>query len=183
MQKMLKSLATIFLDFLEITVVCTVIFGLIYFFLGQLLLVSGESMFPTLHNNEQLVADKASLKFNKLKRGEIVVFKHPDNQNRLLVKRVIAIAGDKLKIDNGDLYINGSYVPEPYLNEPHQTKGGKIIGQNNEITVPKSTYVLMGDNRNNSNDSRDFGYVWEGNIVGRAFMVYYPLDKIRIIEH
>jgi len=183
MQKILKNFGAIFFDFLEIVVICTVIFGLIYFFLGQLLLVTGDSMHPTLINDEQIVADKATLKFSPLEKGEIVVFKHPANPNRLLIKRIIAVSGDKIKLQNGDVYINGDIQNEKYVETPHVTLGGKSIGQNNEVTVPKNSYMLLGDNRENSADSREFGFVKSEEIIGRAFMVYYPLDKFRIIKH
>ncbi len=183
MAKLLKNSFLIFIDFIEIAVICTVIFTLVYFFLGQLLVVTGDSMHPTLLTDEQIIADKASLKFSPLQRGEIVVFKHPVNLNRLLIKRIIAIEGDKVRIINGDIYINDEILNEKYLETPHSTLGGKSIGQNNEIVVPKNNFMLLGDNRENSADSREFGFVNKENIVGRAFMVYYPFDKLRIIKH
>lgn len=180
--KLVKNFFTILLDFTETLLVSAGIFALIYFFVGQPLEVSGESMFPTLQDHEQIIAEKISLKNKGVNRGDIVIFKHPLNPTRLLVKRVVAMPKDKLEIEEGGLFINDSRTEESYLGSDTSTLGGYKLRESIEYTVPENSYVLMGDNREGSSDSRDFGFVDEELIVGKAFVVYYPFSHLRKLD-
>src|SRR3989344_3460559 len=175
----IKNIFRIFVDFIEVVVISSLVFAFVYFFVGQLLRITGDSMVPTFKDGEQIIAEKISIKFKDLERGEILIFNHPQNNSRLLIKRLIALPGEKVNLINGKVLINGSEILEPYLQPTTQTFGMKIIKDEAEFNVPEDSYILMGDNREQSADSREFGPVKKDMIIGRAFLVFYPLDSIR----
>ncbi len=179
----LGSVTEIILDLIEITVIGTTIFILIYLFVGQLLEVTGDSMLPNLYDSEQIIAEKISVKFKPLQRGEIVIFRHPDENDRLLIKRLIGRPGEIIKVENGLVYIDGEVIEEPYLLKPGVTFGNKNIIEGVEYAIPSNSYIFMGDNRKESSDSRSFGTVREELVVGRALLVYFPLKNARLIQH
>lgn len=182
MNNKLAPYLKILVDFFEITIICSAVFALVYFFAGQLLRVTGDSMFPTLKDQEQLIAEKFSIKTEPLKRGEVVVFKHPKDPARLIVKRVIGMPGETLLIANGFVYINDKILNERYLASDTKTYGGTVLLENNKYLIPNDEYVLLGDNRGKSSDSRDINSIKKDTIIGRAWLVYYPFDKFRFIE-
>lgn len=158
------------------------VFTISYFFVAQLLIVTGDSMFPTFSDGEQLLAEKVSIKTKPLERGEIIIFKSPNEPERLLIKRVIGLPNETIKIEGGKIFINDMELVEPYLTQGTTTEEGKIIGGDIPYQIKPGTYILMGDNRDNSTDSRAYGSVPEDLIIGRGVLVYYPLDNIRIID-
>lgn len=178
-----RNFLTTFFDFLEIAIISATIFLLVYLFVGQLLEVTGDSMIPTLYDKEQVIAEKLSIRFSPIERGDIVIFKHPEQNNRLLIKRVIGLPFDNLKILNGHVYINGKMLDEPYLGKNTLTYPNKSISAGVEITVPEYSYILMGDNREKSSDSRSFGPIRQELVIGKAAVVYYPFKNFRMIEH
>ncbi len=178
-----KNFYDLLLDFVEITIIGTTIFLLVYLFIGQLLEVTGESMIPTLADKEQVIAEKLSMKINPLETGEIVVFRHPEQHTRLLIKRIIGLPDEKLKIMDGQVYINGTLLEEPYLKNGIITKPAEHMSEGVEYKIPGNSYILMGDNRGKSSDSRHLGAIREELIVGKALLVYYPLNNFRLIEH
>ena len=145
----------------------------IYLFLAQATRVEGFSMEPTLYGHQRLIIEKISYRFHEPKRGDIVVLQVP-GFDELLIKRVVGLPGDRIEIKNGVVYINGTPLDEPYVN-------GVARGNYPLLTVPEGYIFVMGDNRNNSNDSRSFGPVAIENIVGRAWMRYWPLPKLRLM--
>ena len=175
------NIIKILLDFFEMVFIGTAVFFLIYIFVGQLLIVTGDSMFPAFKDGEQILAEKVSVKVENPKPGQVVVFKHPLNQNRLLIKRVVAVEDDIILISNGKILVNGKTLDEPYLGADIITKGGRYIIDGVSFKVPKNSYVLIGDNREESSDSRDFGPVSKDLIIGKALLVYYPLTHFRVV--
>ncbi len=151
------------------TIVPAIIIAIaIHFFLAQATRVEGYSMEPTLYGHQRLIIEKLSYRLHKPERGDIVVIKVP-GFDELLIKRVIGLPGDRLEIKDGVVYINGQPLDEPYINGPAR-------GNYPQLTVPEGHIFVMGDNRNNSNDSRSFGPVAIENIVGHAWMRYWPLQ-------
>lgn len=138
-------------------------------FIAQPTLVEGQSMAPTLHSGERLVVEKLSYHWRAPAHGEIVVFQLP--QHPTLIKRVVAVPGDVVAIRQGVLYLNERPVAEPYLTE---------IGVDNlpSLLVPEGYLFVLGDNRNGSRDSRDFGMVPIDALVGRAVVRYWPLQTL-----
>ena len=171
------------LDFIEIFIIGATIFLLVYLFVGQLLEVTGDSMYPTLVDKEQVIAEKLSTRFKPLERGEIIIFRHPEQHTRLLIKRIVGLPGEEIKILNGQVFINDEVLTEPYLQPGTATNGNKMMLDGTGYNIGSYSYILMGDNRSKSSDSRSLGAIREELIVGRAMLVYYPFSSARLIEH
>jgi signal peptidase I len=152
---------------------------LIKAFLFQAFYIPSESMVPTLNKNDRVLVNKLSYKFHDVHRGDIVVFKAPPGQEdniKDLVKRVIGLPGDTIEFRNGAVWINGKQLDEGYL--PDGTVTTQSCGVDAQVTVPAKHYWMMGDNRTASKDSRCFGAIPDGDIVGRVFFKMWPLNKI-----
>lgn len=145
----------------------------IIIFLYQPVKVEGTSMLPGLADQERIFINKFVYRFENISRGDIVVFRYPRDPSKSYIKRVIAVAGDTIRIDDGRVYLNGNLLPEPYIPEKYED-----FRSYPETTVPAGHYFVLGDHRNLSNDSRDFGPVGEQYIYGKAAFVYWPLDKM-----
>lgn len=131
--------------------------------------VNGLSMYSTLNNGEIMILNKINYKFNDIKRGDIVVVKTKDDK---IIKRVIGLPGETLKIENNTLYIDGKERKEKYVYETTNDFDLKSLGYDK---IPKDCYFVMGDNRNNSADSRLIGCVKKNQIEGRTKLVIFPL--------
>jgi signal peptidase I len=164
-------------EYAESFVIAIALALFIILFVAQSFLVQGDSMEPSLHDGERLLVDKVTYRFRSPERGEIIVFSYPKDPRRKFIKRVIGIPGDVIEIRNRTLYINGSPIEEAYIRGPMYQPFGPI-------TVPEGTVWVLGDNRNNSEDSRfpDVGPVPLKNIVGRALFVYWPPQEIGMIH-
>jgi signal peptidase I len=178
------SVKKVFRDFilnsLEVLLITFVIFLILNIFLGQLLVVTGNSMDPTLKDQEQILGEKLSLNFVEPKRGEIFIFRQPQD-NRLLIKRLIALPDERVLIKDGKVYINDTALKEDYLhNVP--TEAGEYIKEGQELTVPKESYLFLGDNREQSLDGREWGFVNKDQLESRALVVYFPVKNFRIVN-
>lgn len=141
-------------------------------------IVDGDSMLPTLHDQERVLVYKLGQKFGlKPQRGDIVVFQYAREPWRDFVKRVVALEGDEVEIKEGRLLVNGEAQNEPYLSAP-------MLGSYGPQIVLAGTVFVLGDNRNISMDSRDdsVGMVRLDGIKGRAAVVYWPLRSVRLIQ-
>ena len=177
------TVSSVIKEYLQIVIIFFMVFTIVYLFIGQLFEVTGDSMFPTFRDKEQVIAEKISVNFTNLERGDIIIFKNQYEGNKLLIKRVVALPGERFQIRDGNVYINGELLPEPYLEPDTRTYGQKILEQDFEYTVPLKSYVALGDNREQSTDSREWGYVKSENIVGKVAIVYFPLKNLRIIQN
>ena len=145
-----------------------VIVLLVNIFLAQATRVDGQSMEPNLHDHQRLIIEKLSYHFRDPQRGDIVVLRPPDVPNQPYVKRVIAVAGDTVEIRYGQVYINGQAMQEAWITVPFpQSSWGPATVGENEVFV-------LGDDRPASRDSRYFGMLPRGRILGRAFLCYWP---------
>ncbi len=137
--------------------------------------VESVSMQPTLFAGNFVVVNKLSYRFGEPIRGDIIVFRYPpDPELDPYIKRVIGLPGEHVLVEDGKVYINGVRISEPYL-ETQTQQGG-------EWTVPQDALFMMGDNRNNSSDSRAWGMVPLENVIGKAFMVYWPPEKWEVLS-
>lgn len=161
-------------EMIEAFVVSASVFVVIYLFLMQPHQVKGSSMFPTFETGQYLLTDKVTLKRREPLRGDVIVFKSPLDENFDFIKRVLAIPGDTIMIENGHIYINGELLNEHYLPSDYRTSGGQFLKEGVGYTVQDLSVMAIGDNRNHSSDSRDWGPVPYANIVGRAFFRYWP---------
>ena len=162
-------------EVLETILPAVLIAFLINFFLAQATQVHGQSMEPTLHSHQRLVVEKVSYRFHGPRRGDVIVLKSPRESSELLIKRVIGLPGEAVEIRQGRVYINGQEWDEPYLERSAGGDWGPII-------VPPLHVFVLGDNRSFSNDSRAFGMVPIENIVGRAWVSYWPLDEVGAVR-
>lgn len=142
-------------------------------FLYQPVKVEGTSMMPNLSDQERIFINKFVYHWEAVERGDVVVFKYPRDPSKSYIKRVIGLPGDKVQIDEGRVYVNGVLLGETYV-PPQYTDERSYEG----ITVPAHSYFVLGDHRNLSNDSRDFGPVHEGYIYGKAVFAYWPVEKV-----
>lgn len=136
--------------------------------------VDGPSMEPSLHNQERIMVDKVSYHFRSPSRGDVIVFAAPPEPTLNYVKRIIAVPGDTITIKNTDVQINGVSLNEKYVNPGDQ---GNPYSPIIDRVVPANDYFVMGDDRKNSSDSREWGFVPRQNIIGRAALVYWPLGE------
>lgn len=166
-----------------IFLVCVVLFSYLFVtFIGQRTTVSGSSMEPTLQNGDSLMVDKLSYRFGEPQRFDIIIFPPRLNEDTLYIKRVIGLPGETVRIDDyGNIYIDGEILDEDY--------GLEIIRNPGQANMPiflgEDEYFVLGDNRNNSSDSRvpQVGTVNKKEIVGKAFMRIFPFNKISILRH
>jgi signal peptidase I len=137
--------------------------------------VDGFSMRPTLQDGEYILVNKLAYKFSEPKRGDIIVFIFPVNPEEDLIKRIIGIPGDTVTVQDGVLSINGTAVEEPYINAPPAYNG--------TWQVPEGNLFVLGDNRNDSRDSHQWGLLPIQNVIGRSAVIYWPPKEWQIIRH
>ena len=169
------------LEFLLYAVVVVVMAFLIITYVGQRTMVSGQSMYPTLENKDQLLVDKLSYRFRDPERFDIIVFRFLYRENTYYIKRIIGLPGETVQIVDGVIYIDGEPLEENYGYEP--IEDAKRASE--PILLGEDEYFVMGDNRNDSSDSRDpaVANVSRSQIIGRAFVRIWPLDRIGLIRH
>jgi signal peptidase I len=167
-------------DTLEIVFLALVLYVVIQYAV-QTVHVLGSSMLYTLHDNDLLVASKVSYKIHPPQRGDIIVFKPPDEASRDFIKRIIALPGERLRIINGVVYINDQVLHEPYLPEKW-TYNNNWPASGQDYILPTNMYFVMGDNRNHSSDSRTFGPITLDSILGKAEVRIWPLDEIGFLS-
>lgn len=172
----LRNLWLFFLDFLETIVVSLAIFAVVYIFLFQPHQVDGKSMEPNFHNAEYILTDKISYRISSPKRGDVVVFHSPQDAGTDFIKRIVGVPGDLVMVKDGYFYLNGTRLDEEYINDPGKVAPGRFMREGATAEVPNGQYLVMGDNRLHSSDSREWGFVPRTNIVGRAFFRYWPVD-------
>ncbi|OGG22363.1 signal peptidase I [Candidatus Gottesmanbacteria bacterium RIFCSPHIGHO2_02_FULL_40_13] len=169
------------MDFMETIVVALSIFVVVYLFLVQPHEVKGSSMEVSFHNNEYILTDKISYRFINPDRGDVIIFKAPNNPEVDYIKRVIGLPEDKVKVEKGYVYVNDQKLTENYLREKTYLYPGSFMGEGVNITVPKDHLFVMGDNRAHSSDSREFGPVLRDSIIGKAFLRYWPLSEFGLV--
>ncbi len=137
-------------------------------------------MFPSLNSGDYLIINEIGYRFNEPKRGEVVVFRPPQNSGQFYIKRVIGLPGEVVKIENGEVWLGKSEVSLEKIAEKYVD--GRTLGQ--EIVQLKAgEYFVLGDNRNASSDSRNWGVLPRENIIGKAWIRAWPLDKFEIISN
>lgn len=171
------------LDALEPIVLAFAIFMVIYLFLFQPHKVDGRSMYPTFHDKEYILTDKISFKRGHPERGDVVVFHAPPPYNSDFIKRVIGLPGESIMINQGHVFINGQSLSEVYLPNTYRTNEKAFLREGVAYTIPEGYYMVFGDNRDYSSDSREWGPISEKAIVGKAFFRYFPVDRVGLIEH
>ena len=173
-----STLGSQFIEFIQTLVVFAAIGTAIYLFVAQPHKVSGSSMYPNFHDGDYIITNKISYRFNPPERGDIVVFKNPKDQSQDFIKRIVGVPGDKVKVEKGLVFLNGKVLKEPYISSEITTEGGAFLADGNEVTVPSDHYLVLGDNRNRSSDSREWGYITKEEIIGKVILRYWPQDVV-----
>lgn len=166
---------TLLFDVLETIFLTIVIYAVLSTFIGRYKVLS-VSMEPTLYEGQYLLISKQTHKIWPLKRGDVVVFRYPRNPKKNYIKRIIGLPGEKVEFRSSRLYVNDELVPEPWLARPTQ-------GASGEWQLGEDEYFVMGDNRNNSSDSRAWGPVDRRLIIGKALLCYWPVKSWGPIQH
>lgn len=172
-----------FLDIGQTFLITGAVFFVITYFFFRPFQVSGDSMYSNFKDKEYIITNLITLRFNDPKRGDVIVFKSPSDPSKDFIKRVIALSGDTVSIKNGFVYINQEKTSESYLDEGTRTYGGNFLQEGEEKIVPDGYFFVLGDNRNDSSDSRTWGFIKKENIKGISFFVYWPLNEIHIIKN
>jgi signal peptidase I len=154
-------------------IVSLAISAFIIVFLYQPVKVEGTSMTPELADQERIFVNKFLYRLEPIERGDIVVFHYPRDPSKSFIKRVIGVAGDRIRIDAGQVRVDGKALAEDYVSPVYADQRSM-----SEIMVPPHCYFVLGDHRAMSNDSRDFGPVDVGYIYGKAVFGYWPVDKM-----
>ena len=165
MDEVKQSKKSVLLDYLKVIVITFIVtYGVLYFV--QISKVYGTSMLPTYHEGNIVLVDKVFYKHNEPKRNDIVVvdYKDANMKETFIIKRVVGIGGDHIEIKDNELYLNGELLEEDYIN------GAMINSEDMVVDVPEGKVFVMGDNRNNSLDSRKLGYFdFDEDVIGRVF--------------
>ena len=149
----------------------------IIIFVYQPVKVEGGSMEPGLEDQERIFINKLAYSLEDIKRGDIVVFRYPRDPRKSFIKRVIGLPGDRVRVAEGHVFLNGKIVPESYVPEEYFDSRSM-----REITVPPDSYFVLGDHRSMSNDSRDFGPVGRSYIYGKAVFGYWPMGRLGLLR-
>ncbi|MFC7391599.1 signal peptidase I [Scopulibacillus cellulosilyticus] len=182
MKKRKKSEA---FEWIKALVIAVIIALLIRGFVFTNYIVEGKSMMPTLQDGNRLIVNKLDYEVSKPHRFDVIIFHATKTED--YVKRVIGLPGDKIAYKHDTLYVNGKPVKEPYLNKYKSelisgqlTQDFTLKGLTGQARVPKGKVFVLGDNRQNSVDSRVFGFVDEDKIVGKVDLRYWPLSELQV---
>ncbi len=179
-----KSSLSFVLEIVKTVIISLAIILPIRYFIIQPFMVDGASMEPNFFDNEYLIINEISYRFTEPQRGDVIVFKNPENETQFFIKRVIALPKETIKIEEGDIYIRtqgeenfikineSDYLPEIT----------KTFGNIKEIKLTNDEYFVLGDNRKNSKDSRIIGPIKENLIMGKAWIRGFPIDRISVFK-
>ncbi len=168
------SLKRLIFDILETAALALFLFAIINSISARVR-VNGSSMQPTLQDGEFVLVSKLNYKFGDFQRGDIIVFYFPTNLNERLVKRIIGLPGDRVSARNGLVYVNDQTLNEDYIAQPPVYSGDWV--------VPNDALFVLGDNRNNSRDSKDWGLLPQKDVIGKAVLIYWPPRFWKTLNH
>ncbi|WP_246516559.1 signal peptidase I [Salicibibacter cibarius] len=170
-------------DWVVTFAVVIIIVFIVRTFLFANYMVHGESMMPTIESGERLIINKIGYEFSEPDRNDLIVFNATEESD--YIKRVIGIPGDDIRYEDDTLYINDEAVEEPFLDDAYNgeiTEDFTLEEVTSESIVPDDHLFVLGDNRNNSQDSRSIGFVPYEDVVGEASLRYWPLDEFTFID-
>ena len=170
-----SRLAVFFRELVETVLLALALF-LVINLLTARVRVDGPSMEPSYYHNNRVVVSKVSYLLGEIERGDVIVFPAPPNPDEDYIKRVIGLPGDVIEVRGGTVYVNGEALVEPYISAPP-------VSNMRKTSVPPEMVFVMGDNRNVSSDSRAWGPLPIDDIIGKAVFVYWPLDRVGVVEH
>ncbi|MEN6570563.1 MAG: signal peptidase I [Anaerolineaceae bacterium] len=170
-----RSLLKPFLELLQTLALAAILYFAVDALLARVI-VENISMEPTLYPGNFVLVNRVAYRWGgQPKVGEIVIFHNPQNLSVDYIKRIIGTPGDTVLAQNGKIYVNGTALDEPYISAPPEYSG--------QWTVPPDSIFVLGDNRNNSEDSHIWGFVPMKDVIGKALVVYWPVDSVKVISH
>lgn len=181
MKNTLAEAGVFLLELVKVVVLSLAIIIPIRYYVVQPFYVSGQSMEPTFLNHEYLLIDELTYRFDSPQRGDVIVFHYPRDPSKYFIKRLIGLPGETVIITNGQVTIQNQSSPEGFILEELYLQGATTMGDYS-VKVSPDTYFLLGDNRNESLDSRIFGPVPVKNIVGRVWLRAFPLNRWTIFN-
>lgn len=164
-----------FRELVESIVIAVVLVIIIRAFIFQLFFIPSLSMLPTLDKGDRILVTRFSYWLSEPERGDVIVFKYPKDPKKDYIKRVIGKPGERIQLKDNNLLINGKLIDEPYLPP-------LVFQDYGPIEVPANHYFVLGDNRNNSEDSRYWGFLPFDNIKGKAQFIYWPVKRIQMLD-
>ncbi len=178
----LASAGIFLLELVKVAVLAGVTIAFVRYFLFKPFYVKGASMEPNFFDKEYLIIDELSYRLRAPQRGEVVVFKYPENPKEYFLKRIIGLPGERVKVSEGQITIYNKAHPEgAVLDEPYLPHDLLTVGNGLPVQLDGNNYFVMGDNRPNSFDSRRFGAVDQSLVVGRVFFRGWPFNRAQII--
>lgn len=187
MQHFTKKVISFFLDILQTVVLALSIFVISYLFLFQPHQVKGNSMFPNFQNDDFLLTDKISYRFNDPQRGDVVVFKAPPSEPCSVkeceyIKRVIGLPGEAIRVSDNVIFVNDMKLNEDFLSGEVLTRPGSYLREGQSLKLDEDEYLLLGDNRPYSRDGREFGPIKKERFIGKAWFIYWPPGKLGVVQ-
>lgn len=179
---MLNKIGMWFLDAIQVIGISVITIVFLQYFVFQPNEVSGKSMYPYLEDKDRIITEKVSYRLHQPQRGDIIVFKYPLNKSEEFIKRIIALPGEQVQIKNNSVIIYNTENPtgyklnEDYLSSNTVTNGRAFLSEGKKVTVPQNSYFVMGDNREGSSDSRQWGFISKDDIVGKAALRIWPAN-------
>lgn len=174
--------AVAILEALQPIVMAFAIFMMVYLFLFQPHKVDGSSMYPNFHDKEFILTDKISYREHGPQRGDVVVFHAPPPFDSDFIKRIIGLPGEIIMVKDNKIHINGKLLNEPYIPNDFVTTEKSFLRDGIPYSIPEGYYMVFGDNRSYSSDSREWGPVSKKAIVGKAWVRYWPINKIGAVS-
>ncbi len=166
-----KKVGLLVFEVVKVILISLAIILPVRMFLIQPFYVEGASMEPSFYNKEYLIINEITYRFNEPQRGEVIVFKYPKNPRNYYIKRVVALPGETVEVIDGKVYVNNEKIEEEYIEDFSSDNKGAVV-------LAEDEYFVLGDNRNNSYDSRRFGPLKEKFIIGKVWFRGWPLDRI-----
>lgn len=172
-----------FWEIFKTILICCAIILPIRYFIAQPFYVKGASMEPNFHEHDYLLVDEISYRFSPPERGDVIVFRYPDDPQEYFIKRVMGLPGETITIKDGSVYVTDSSGLTTKIKENYLPSFSETVAQSDEpIVLKNNEYFVLGDNRNGSKDSRSFGPVNKNFIIGRVFFRGLPFDKLKLIS-
>jgi len=169
----------------EVVVTAVILALIIRAFVVQAFKIPTGSMKPTLTEGDRILVNKFIYRFKEPKRGDVIVFKYPEDPKKDFIKRLIATGGETVMIKDGNIWVDSILIEEPqklrqifYYNKPEAKYGAEEM----RIAVPEDSYFVLGDNSASSRDSRYWGFVPKKYLIGKAFVIYWPPNRIRLLR-
>jgi len=169
-------------EYAESLLIAFILAMIIRAFIVQAYKIPTGSMIPTLRVGDRILVSKFIYKFREPKRGEIIVFKYPEDPSKAFIKRLIGFEQEEVLIKNGRIFIDNNEVIDPKVAGRYYYNRGDYGEQEKPYHIPANSFFALGDNSANSRDSRYWGPVPQKNLIGKAILIYWPISRIRLIE-